>query len=184
MAKVEKSEIIKTMIEALRLSPMAESIPTEIAKQIQPTFDVKEKPDVLTMVDEIAGSNSKSWTVPTGKRWKFRSGKVTAGTTATVGNRQFMVRVLSAQESDSYIWVARCADIAASSGTLQINFGNCGYADTDASEVAGYYYLPLPADLWLEEGWTFSFIDAANIDANDTMSVRFAVEEYSSTGGF
>lgn len=173
MALINKQEVIKELIDGLRLDTIKEKIPSEVADKILPTFQVNPRPRIILIDDVVANNSDKTFTVPTGKKWKILYGAFILATTATAGNRQLQILVRAT--GTNTIYLINAANVQIASTTETYNLGQFG----DVFEsVAGVHMLPIPVNLILSEGFTFRVLDSAGIAAAaDDLTIRFMVEE-------
>ena len=122
--------------------------------------------------DAVADDSDKSFTPA--KRWRIQAIVVVLVATATAGNRQVVVRVLSGSD---LLYQSAAGAVQAQSTTVTYNFapGNT----REAVAVAGALDVPLPADLDVNPALTVQVLDDAAIDAAaDDMTVRILAETF------
>lgn len=128
---------------------------------------------IQTVVNDTTVDDSDKSFVPS-SRWRIQSIFVSLVTTATVGNRQLVVRI---KEGSDIIYQSAVGAVQAASLTVNYNFaeGNT----REATAVADALDVPLPADFHLSPGQTIQVLDSAAIDAAaDDMTVRILAEVF------
>ncbi len=124
---------------------------------------------LVVVNDTVADDSDKSFTAG---NWRIQAILVTLVSTATVGNRQIVVRILSGAD---LLYQSVAGAVQAESLTVSYNFaqGNT----REAVAVAGALDAPLPSGLLLGSGLTIQVLDTAAIDAAaDDMTVRILAE--------
>jgi len=122
--------------------------------------------------DATADDSDKSITVTS--RWRIQSIYVILATTATVGNRQLVVRIL---EGSDVVYQSAAGAVQAASGTVNYNFAEGNGRETSA--VADALDVPLPSNLVVSPGQTIQVLDTAAVDAAaDDMTVRVFAEVF------
>lgn len=130
---------------------------------------------VETVFDDTANDSDKSFVVPDGEMWKINFAYATLATTATVGNRQIVLRVLD--ENGNSIFDSHAGAVQAASLTLDYGFYQGIFRET--TFVATEIQCPIPADLYMKAGYTLRMYDAAAIDAAaDDLTVSFQYKRY------
>jgi len=126
-------------------------------------------------IDTTSNDSDKTFTVPNNKIWFMSLVRCKLSTTATVGNRQLMVRVYDS--AGTQINRSGTLAIAAStSGTLYVDMTRNIITDTDGGrgEISGVKCPPLTADMYIR------VLDSSVIDAAaDDLEVQLLYQEVS-----
>jgi len=173
MALINKQEAIKEMIEGLRLDTARDTIPSQLADKVLPVFNINPSPRIFDLLDTLNNDSNKTFTVPSGKKWKLLYGLIQLTTTATAGNRRIALVLL---ESNSVpIYEIQALNVQVASTTERYSLGQV----TDVSEsVASRHLLPIPVNTVLIEDFQINILDNANVDATaDDMTIHLIVEE-------
>jgi hypothetical protein len=126
------------------------------------------------VVSDAAADDSDKSFAPSSERWRIVSVYVTLVASATAGNRQVAVRVLSGSD---VLYQSPAGAVQAGSTTVNYNFAHGNARETAA--VAGALDVPLPAGLVIGPGQTLQVLDTAAVDAAaDDMTVRVLAEVY------
>ena len=125
-------------------------------------------------VNDAATNDSDKTFTPVGQRWRIQSIYVSIITTADVGNRQMVVRVL---EGSDVLYQSAAGAVQAASLTVAYNFAEGNGRETTA--VAGVLDVPLPSNLVVGPGQSVQVLDTAAIAvAADDMTVRILAEVF------
>lgn len=167
-------DVIERLTKGLRLDIARDKTPDEAASKVIPTFQSnRPAPVIRHIVDISANSNYKALEVPEGKTWRILYGCLGISTSATVGNRNWVLQILDNVDGQFYRIVA--ANTQAASSTEYFELGQFG----DVSEtVAGNHLFPIPVNLWLTAGMKIVIIDSADISSNDNILFKIVIEEY------
>lgn len=122
--------------------------------------------------DDTVNENSKTWTVPTNEQWKITVAHAIYTSTATAGNRLIKI-ILTDPDGNSFD--IHSGAVQAASNTYHYLFLQGIFRET--SFVNGELQVPMPADLYLPPGWSITFKDDNDVDANDDMEVIFLYEK-------
>lgn len=177
MAKILNSEITFRSLNNLKLENPNE-VPQEISEKIVPVYNVNEIGRLITISDNVS-TNTKIYTVPTGKRWKILWANFTYTCTATVGNRAIG---FGSYQSTVVYDIRASANLTASQAQKFIVTAGTGYpiAVSSAGSITRNY-LPIPSSFILNAGETLRILDTANIDVADTLNIYISYLEYSDT---
>lgn len=130
---------------------------------------------VETTFDATANDSNKSWVVPGGEMWKFNWLRALMVTSATVGNRQMVLRVLDA--SANLVFGISAGAVQGAGVTRTYNF--CQNVSHEAAFVAAEIQVPVAAEMWLPAGFTLQVLDSTAVDAAaDDMTISFQVKVY------
>lgn len=122
--------------------------------------------------DAVADDSDKSFTPA--KRWRIQAIVVVLVATATAGNRQMVVRVLSGAD---LLFQSAAGAVQAQSTTVTYNFAEGNAREVTA--VAGALDVPLPSNFSVDPSLIVQVLDSAAIDAAaDDMTVRILAETF------
>lgn len=129
--------------------------------------------NLRTVFDSTADDSDKSWVVPDDEIWRLNWAHLILVSTATVGNRQILMRV--DDPNGNMLFDTHAGNVQAASVTRHYLFLQGIYRET--SFVDGELQVPFPQDCWLGPGFTLRFYDATAVDAAaDDMTVTFQVD--------
>lgn len=176
MAKIEKREVIQKLIDGLNLDVGIEQIPLLLDKTVRPVYVINDIPQIRFIQDNVTGDNSKDFTVPAGKMWRFLYGYAEFVSTATVGNRRIQIQF---RDGTNLLWNSVALNVQTNNSTEAYHFHS---SQGDNSEnTAIRHFIAVPEQAWLEENQVIRFQDSASIDATDDIKIRFFVEEHDRT---
>lgn len=173
--KTEKSEIVKGLIDGLRLSPAYSNIPLEVANSIQPVFVSNERGKLRIFTNDTANENSKTITVPAGKKWKILYARGYYTSDATVGNRNVCFEILD--NSNVAIWTGYPPSSQAAS--LSVSYYWSNGLGTSITVATGRTYLAAPGEIIIPENCSLKFSDISNISATDDIVLKVCYIETS-----
>jgi len=182
MARVNNSDVVENVTDGLLLDSAVDKVPNESADKIVPVFISNEDaisvntsgvdPTLTLELDSTANDNEKTWTIPSGKKWKILYGCVRYASTATVGNRLLRVEIKDA--SGNMVWDASAVNAQTASSTEDYSLGTGITRPTE--DHGSYHFIPLPADCTILEDFVLEISDQNNVDSNDDMVVQFIYE--------
>ena len=175
MARVNKQEIIKRLIEQLRLDPARDKVPTQLAEKILPVVNVSERGEYKVIHDNTANDSDKSFVVPAGMRWEIEYVSFTLATTATVGNRSIETWI-NQTEGGSTLFRGRSDNTATATTTIRgvISPGVTLVDSTNGNN--SYAFMPKT----ILEGQELRIVEAAVVDpAADDLTVSIVLKEMS-----
>lgn len=173
MAKIERREIVQEIIQGLRLDVGREKIPTEVEDKLRAVYIAGSPPKLIRVLSELTiNDNDKTITVPAGKQWRVLYAHISYTATADAGSRliQFQFR----DASDNNLYFIQMINTLIASATEVFNLFQFSIP---GESVAGFHNIPIPHELYLNEGFDFRVFDSADINDGDDMTIRLVVEE-------
>lgn len=171
MARINKQEVLQEMQEGLKLDTAREQTPSELAEKILPTYTVNPKPRIILVVDTTANDSDKSFTVPTGKKWKLLYGHIDFTTDANVANRE--MRLLFKDSNNNSLYEVRALNVQTASKTERYNLGQFS-EPTEPTD--GNHYFPIPVNSVFIEDFVIKIVAVLG-QAGDDMTIRLFIEE-------
>lgn len=177
MPSIRNSNLIKRFTDFFKLKT-GDFLSPEAGRMLVPVITEPIPKNIIQIIDVLANDSDKTFTVPSGRQWKFLFGFAQLTTSAQAGNRSVRFDVLDTD--GNLVHIIDSLNVQVASTTEFYNFGQ--YGDV-AESRASSHLIPLPVNLILLEGFSIRIADVAAIDAAvDDLSVRFMVEEIDLTG--
>lgn len=177
MPAIRNSSLIKRFTDFFKLK-VGDGLDNEVTPLIVPTVNMPMPVKLFEIQDVSLNDSNKTLTVPTGKQWKIIYGSILLTTTATVGDRQFEIKIRNA--SSDVIYILRSAAVQAASLTEQYTLGQFGDV---AQTVDGRHTIPIPVNCILDENFQIQVLDTSVIAPTaDDLIIRIIVEEIDTTG--
>lgn len=185
MARINNQEVMQKLIDELKLYPGRDLIPSELADKILATYQVNSQDVNVSVVSnptvyrDTGAGNDKTFTVPSGKKWKILHLANKYEATATVGNRSWRFKIYD--ETGEIMVFYQASSVITASQNRWISFVPGAWVSTTELEIdpgyAGAEIFPLSEELILLEGWSIEFKDEDNADASDVMKMTLEVDE-------
>ena len=173
MTHINKSEIINELIRKLRLDPGLDRVPKDIADKILPVVVVNENGISRQITDATLNSNSKTFVVPLGMKWKIDQISAIYTADATVGSRAVFATVSASVGGAAFARYRQEFSITAS----QVGHLHWSSAWTTESfnGTEGYAsFLP-----FVYEGMEIQIHDNSDIASTDDFTVTLFIRESS-----
>ncbi len=172
MPNIRNLALIKRFTEYFRLKAN-DMLDSEAGRMLVPVVNLPLPANIKAIIDTATNDSDKTFTVPSGKQWKFLYGFIDFTTTATVGDRQIIILIT---DGTGNIWRIEALNVQAASLTERYNMQSGGTSVTE--DVALTHVIPLPSIAILGSGFTIRILDSAAVDpAADDMLIRLVVEE-------
>lgn len=131
--------------------------------------------NIITVFDNAVNDSDKTFTVPAGEVWEVLHANVLYASSADVGNR--VMHMDAYDDSGNEICSASAGAVQTASLTGSYLFMQGTYRET--AFVNGGLQVPIPANLFLTEGFSLRFYDAAAVAvAVDDMTVAFQYRKF------
>jgi len=171
MARINKQEVLQEIQEGLRLDTIREKTPNELADKVLPVYVANVRPRIIKVQDTVVNDTNKTFTVPTGKKWKLLYGRIDLTTDANVANRE--IRMNFDDDAGASIYSPRALNVQTASTSERYNLGQ--FADV-SEPTAGNHYIPIPVNSILLEDFSINILASAG-QAGDDMNISLIIEE-------
>jgi len=172
MAIVNKQEIIKRLIEKLRLDPGRERIAMRMGETLLPVIDVSEIGEYRVIRESITNQNSIDFVVPAGMAWDCEHIWVQYTSNATVGTRILRLEILNEAGDTVYIMLA---DSNQTASLVRLYLWSPSIATGDVSNNEAVMNMPK----YIPENFTVRVRDGSDVDDTDDFIIAFAFREKS-----
>lgn len=175
MAKINRSDIVNEIVKQIGLDTSIDKLPNEMIDKVMPVIVAnRNTTKILEVRDDAANDSNKTITVPVGKQWKLLYAFIQLGATATVGNRQMRIELISG--TGVFVWLSVALNVQTANQTEFYMLAPGIQEPTEA--LATHHFLPMPRECLMEEGSSIVIRDAAAVDAAaDDLNIRLIVEE-------